>query len=146
MASAVKPTPSKPLIQISAQQSRYALDAVDSPNSKDLWIKDLSISIGQNELISRTSVHFEENHHYVLVGRNGEGKRTLLRAFADKSIPGVPWNLKMLLLGQTENVTVEEAMKGLFVKEESVLEHVLKADEERELLKKEAQGMPLNAR
>ena len=84
MASAVKSTPSKPLIQISAQQSRYALDAVDSPNSKDLWIKDLSISIGQNELISRTSVHFEENHHYVLVGRNGEGKSTLLRAFADK--------------------------------------------------------------
>jgi ATP-binding cassette, subfamily F, member 3 len=139
-----KPTPTKPLIQITAQQSRFAPDAVDVPASKDLFIKDLSISIGDNDLITRTQVHFEENHKYVLVGRNGEGKSTLLRAFADKSIPGVPWNLKLLLLGQSEEVSVEEALEGMTVREETVLEHVLRSDKERERLRHEATSKSQN--
>jgi ATP-binding cassette subfamily F protein 3 len=97
-------------------------------------------------------VHFEENHKYVLVGRNGEGKSTLLRAYAEKSIPGVPWNMRMLLLGQSESVETEtEEMQGKLgsleigkgkekEKGETVLEHVLRADRERERFKREAEG------
>jgi ATP-binding cassette, subfamily F, member 3 len=137
MSKSNKATPSKPLINITAQQSRYAVDSVDAPETKDVFIKDLSISIGQNELISRTNVHFEENHHYVLVGRNGEGKSTLLRAFADKGVPGVPWNLRVLLLGQTEDVSIDQSLKDLEIKEQTVLEHVMQSDKERERLKRE---------
>jgi ATP-binding cassette subfamily F protein 3 len=64
----------EPVLQISAQQSRYAIDAVDAPTTKEILIKDLTIALGQRELLSRTTVHLCEGGRYVLVGRNGEGK------------------------------------------------------------------------
>jgi ATP-binding cassette subfamily F protein 3 len=62
------------LVQVTAQQSRFHNDAVDAPASNELLIKDLSISVGQRELLSHAEVHLQENGRYVLVGRNGEGK------------------------------------------------------------------------
>jgi ATP-binding cassette subfamily F protein 3 len=63
-----------------------------------------------------------------------------LKALADKQIPGVPWSLRILLLGQTRNLGLEEAIGGLDVREETVLEHVLRSDAVRERLLKEARG------
>jgi ABC-type molybdenum transport system ATPase subunit/photorepair protein PhrA len=63
-----------PKLSISTQQSRYAIDCLDAPTTKEVLIKDLSISIGHRELLSRTVVHLVEGRKYVLIGRNGEGK------------------------------------------------------------------------
>ncbi|KAH9879501.1 hypothetical protein IAQ61_001319 [Plenodomus lingam] len=89
-------------ITVTAQQSRYALDAIDAPASKEILINDLSISVANRELLSRTTLHLVASRHYVLVGRNGVGKSTLLQAIANGLIPGIPWSTTILLLGQTE--------------------------------------------
>jgi ATP-binding cassette subfamily F protein 3 len=127
-------------VVITAQQSRYHADAVDAPASKEILIKALSISIGQRELLANAEIHLQENHHYVLVGRNGEGKSTLLKAIADKQIPGLAWNLRMLLLGQTAEVGVDELVGGLSVTEETVLQHVIRSDKLREQYRREAES------
>jgi ATP-binding cassette subfamily F protein 3 len=72
-ASTSAPT-SQPALQITAQQSRFHVDADDAPTSTELFIKDLSIAFGQRELLSRAELHLQEGGRYVLVGRNGGGK------------------------------------------------------------------------
>lgn len=62
----------------------------------------------------------------------------LLKAITDKQIPGQPRNLKVLLLGQTRELTVEEAVGGLRVEEESVLQHVIRSDAVKERYNMEA--------
>ncbi|GME56385.1 ABC transporter domain-containing protein [Neofusicoccum parvum] len=89
-------------LYVTEQQSRYALDAVDAPNSKEVLVKDLSISIGKKEILRNAEIHLEEGRHYVLVGRNGTGKSTILRAMATGQMTSIAPNQRILLLGQTE--------------------------------------------
>lgn len=73
-ATATGSEASEPTLTVTAQQSRFHTDAVDAPVSKEILVKDLSISIGQRELLSHAELHLQEGKHYVLVGRNGTGK------------------------------------------------------------------------
>ncbi|KAF2263115.1 ABC transporter ATP-binding protein uup-1 [Lojkania enalia] len=123
-------------ITVTAQQSRYALDALDAPASKEILIKDLSISVANRELLSHALLHLVEGRHYVLVGRNGTGKSTLLKAIGDGLVPGIPWSTRILLLGQTRD-TLEE-LSGLKLEEETVLQHVIRSDRVRERHMREA--------
>ncbi|KAG6918113.1 hypothetical protein DXG01_016300 [Tephrocybe rancida] len=124
-------------IVVTAQQSRFHVDAVDAPTTKEIDIKDLNLSIGGRDLLSRATFTLWENRHYVLVGRNGTGKSTLLRALAEGRIPGVPWSLHILLLGQTNYVnssTLDESLATLRFEDGTVLEHVMRSDANRERL------------
>ncbi|KAL5382937.1 hypothetical protein DPSP01_006207 [Paraphaeosphaeria sporulosa] len=125
-------------ITVTAQQSRYALDAVDAPASKEILIKDLSISVSDRELLSHVTLHLVESRHYVLVGRNGTGKSTLLKAIGDGLIPGIPWSTRILLLGQTRDLELDEQLSQMKVKEETVLQHVVQSDRLRERYTREA--------
>ncbi|KZM21385.1 uncharacterized protein EKO05_0010663 [Ascochyta rabiei] len=135
---AVKEHPGDGHITVTAQQSRYALDAVDAPASKEILIKDLSVSVANRELLNRTTLHLVESRHYVLVGRNGTGKSTLLKAIGDGLVPGIPWSTRILLLGQTREVDVEEGVGSLGLQEETVLQHVVRSDHVRERYAREA--------
>ncbi|KAF1831641.1 P-loop containing nucleoside triphosphate hydrolase protein [Decorospora gaudefroyi] len=135
-AAAVEDHPGGGHVTVTAQQSRYALDAVDAPASKELLIKDLSISVANRELLSRTTLHLVEARHYVLVGRNGTGKSTLLKAIGDGLVPGIPWSTRILLLGQTSEAADEE--DGTMRLNETVLQHVLRSDRVRERYVREA--------
>jgi ATP-binding cassette subfamily F protein 3 len=75
-----------------------------------------------------------EARHYVLVGRNGTGKSTLLKAIGDGLIPGIPWSTRILLLGQTRDVDVDidEDLQELSLESETVLQHVIRSDRTRE--------------
>jgi ATP-binding cassette subfamily F protein 3 len=84
-------------------------------------IKDLTISVSNRELLSRTTLHLVEARHYVLVGRNGTGKSTLLKAMGDGLIPGIPWSTRILLLGQTREDDVDDEIGSLSLKDETVL-------------------------
>lgn len=68
------------VLQVTSQSTRFATDAVETPASKDVLIKGLSISVNQRELLDNAEVHIKENCRYVLVGRNGEGKSSRLLA------------------------------------------------------------------
>ncbi|KAF2744744.1 P-loop containing nucleoside triphosphate hydrolase protein [Sporormia fimetaria CBS 119925] len=153
--AAVEQHPGGGHITVTAQQSRYALDAIDAPASKEILIKDLTISVANRDLLSHALLHLVESRHYVLVGRNGTGKSTLLRAIAEGLIPGIPWSTRILLLGQVgetagliesgagaesaESAALEVSEMGrLKVGEETVLQHVLRSDRMREKLVREA--------
>ncbi|KAJ0425832.1 P-loop containing nucleoside triphosphate hydrolase protein [Aspergillus carlsbadensis] len=61
------------------------------------------------ELISDAHLRLKAGTHYGLVGRNGTGKSTLLRAMADKLVPGIPHLTRIAILQQTDT----EAQEGL---------------------------------
>lgn len=101
-------------------------------------VKDLSISVSNRELLSRTTLHLVEARHYVLVGRNGTGKSTLLKAMGDGLVPGIPWSTRILLLGQTRETGLEESVEKLDLKDETALQHVIRSDHVREQYTREA--------
>lgn len=68
-------------LTVTAAQSRFHLDAVDVPTSKEIDVRNLSISIGDKEVVARTDFKLLENVHYVLVGRNGVGKSSMSYQF-----------------------------------------------------------------
>lgn len=80
-----------------------------------------------------------EGRHYVLVGRNGTGKSTLLKAVGDGLVPGIPWSTRILLLGQTREAEVENELEALNLKGETVLQYVVRSDRVRERYMREAQ-------
>ncbi|KAF2802432.1 ABC transporter domain-containing protein [Mytilinidion resinicola] len=128
------------VLNVTAQQSRFHNDAVDAPTSKEILVKDLSISVSQRELLSHAELHLQEGKHYVLVGRNGTGKSTLLKAIAEGQVPGIPWSFRILLLGQTRS-TLDGELENLKLESETVLEHVIRSNREREQLLRESRTL-----
>jgi translation initiation factor RLI1 len=132
----LRPAPHRPPLTVTAQQSRFHGEARDTA-STELLIKDLSLSISAQdvELLSHAELHLQPAGRYVLVGRNGCGKSSLLRALAGGLIPGVKWSLRILLLGQ-----VVEDDVGEDAGDETVLQRVLNRDRARVLATREAKG------
>ncbi|KAG6851261.1 hypothetical protein H0H93_011697 [Arthromyces matolae] len=132
-------------VVVTAQQSRFHNDALDVPTTKEIDVKDINLSIAGRDLLTHADLILRENRHYVLVGRNGTGKSTLLRAMAEGRIPGVPWSLDMLLLGQTNfvnsNTTLDEGLAALHFNGGTVLEHVVRSDVKRERALAEATSL-----
>ncbi|EEH09620.1 ATP-binding cassette protein [Histoplasma capsulatum G186AR] len=54
------------------------------------------------EILSNADLHLKAGVHYGLVGRNGTGKSTILRALAEKLIPGIPNSIRVSILQQTD--------------------------------------------
>ncbi|KAJ9609184.1 hypothetical protein H2200_006956 [Cladophialophora chaetospira] len=126
-------------IVVTSQQSRFHVDAVDAPTSKDIDVKDLTLSVGGRELLDHAHLRLVEGVHYVLAGRNGTGKSSLLRALAERRVPGVPLNLRLLLLGQTR-VSSDALTDPVEAEDEdlTVLQHVTRSDKRRERALREA--------
>jgi len=107
----------------------------------------LTLTIGRRDLLTHANLTLLENRHYVLVGRNGTGKSTLLRALAEGRIPGVPWNLHILLLGQTDfvnsNSVFDDELAALSFEDGTVLDHVMRSDATRERALLEAKRLSL---
>lgn len=93
--------------------------------------------MGNRELLSHANLQLQRGRHYVLHGRNGIGKSTLLRAIATDQIPSIPRGVKVHLLGQTET-TLEDDMEHIALEEETVLQSVVRSDKRRERLLHEA--------
>ncbi|KAK4620608.1 ABC transporter F family member 3 [Fulvia fulva] len=120
-------------LTVSAQQSRFHTEMDEDSNLKEIVVKDLNISIGNRELLSHANFQLQRGRHYVLHGRNGIGKSTLLRAIATDQISSIPRGVKVLLLGQTES-TLEEDMDAIQLEDLTVLQYVVRSDATRERL------------
>ncbi|THU91364.1 P-loop containing nucleoside triphosphate hydrolase protein [Dendrothele bispora CBS 962.96] len=114
-----------PTIQATSQQTRFALSL--DPTSTDIDLPGVSLTIGQREILADAHLKLNAGVHYVLIGRNGVGKSTLLRAIADKLIPGLATNLRILLLQQSYNEQPDEAEGA----DEKPIEYVVRSDKER---------------
>ncbi|KAF8314433.1 P-loop containing nucleoside triphosphate hydrolase protein [Clavulina sp. PMI_390] len=115
---------SGPLITATSQQSRFHVDTITTL-SKEIDLKQVNISIGDNDLIVDAHLKLKTGIHYSLSGRNGEGKSILLKSIAEKLIPGLPTNMRILLV--TQIVDAESTMLDL-----TITEAVVKADTRRE--------------
>lgn len=87
------------------------------------------------ELISDAHLRLKAGVHYGLIGRNGTGKSTLLRAMADKLVPGIPHSTRIAILQQTDTASQED-LKSFAVDDgeaqnKTVLEYVLSSDHSR---------------
>lgn len=121
-------------IIVTAQQSRF--HEIDNPTFKDIDVSDLSISVGQKPILHHAKLVLKAGLRYVFAGRNGLGKSTILRALAERKMPGVPPNLRILLLDQTliEERKEEGNELGQAKQSVSVLEHVVACDKLRHRL------------
>jgi len=96
-------------------------------SSKDINIEDCQLLAPDNtELLSNTTFKLVYGRRYGLLGRNGIGKSTLLRAIASYDLRGFPTFLKVM--------HVEQEVVG---DSTSVIQTVLSADFERSLLLEE---------
>ncbi|KAI5196168.1 ABC transporter domain-containing protein [Aureobasidium subglaciale] len=131
----------KGALSVTAQQSRFYAQKQESVSTEYLGqetyiqsqiaVKDLSVTIGNHEILSHAQLQLHPGRHYVLVGRNGVGKSTLLRAMAEGLIPGISGTIRVLLLGQVQEDGDDESTTPSS-SSETVLEHVLRSDRLRE--------------
>ncbi|KAM0220188.1 hypothetical protein ACHAQI_000646 [Fusarium lateritium] len=79
------------------------------------------------EILTGAKLRLKEGQRYALVGRNGTGKSTLLKAIAEKLIPGIPEETRIAILQQTKLTDEESGKKPETVdrEEASVLEQVI---------------------
>ncbi|WIA32674.1 hypothetical protein OEZ86_003475 [Tetradesmus obliquus] len=98
---------------------------------RDIHLENFCVSNGGRELVVDASVSLAVGRRYGLIGRNGTGKTTFLRALSSREIPGLPPSCQVL--------HVEQEVVG---DDTPVLQVVLECDTERsELLAEEAQLM-----
>ncbi|KAG9050986.1 hypothetical protein FS837_000651 [Tulasnella sp. UAMH 9824] len=131
----VKPANIQPTLTATSQTSRFHTDTLTTL-STEIDLKQVNISLGQNDLLVDVDLRLRAGVHYALVGRNGEGKSTLLKAIADKLIPGIPENLRILLIDQvTENQSLLlHGEEGTQSTELSVAQAVVRSNKHRERL------------
>ncbi|KAL4788567.1 P-loop containing nucleoside triphosphate hydrolase protein [Aspergillus varians] len=110
------------------------LDNVGDP-SKTKSKGKLKAKAEARELISDAHLRLKASVHYGLIGRNGTGKSTLLRAMADKLVPGIPHSTRIAILQQTDADTHESFVDGSRKQEEReskpVLDYVMSSDHHR---------------
>ncbi|KAK1221237.1 hypothetical protein PQX77_015956 [Marasmius sp. AFHP31] len=111
-------------IQATSQQTRFDLN--EHTASKDLDLHTVNVSIGKHDVLADSHLKLSPGVHYVLIGRNGVGKSTLLRAIGEKIIPGIPKSMRILLLLQSYNVTQDKEDIN-----QSVLDYVVRSDKVR---------------
>ncbi|EEE58090.1 ABC transporter F family member 3 [Oryza sativa Japonica Group] len=98
------------------------------PAVRDIHMENFSVTVGGRDLIQDCTVTLAFGRHYGLVGRNGTGKTSFLRAMAMHAIDGIPKNCQIL--------HVEQEVVG---DDTTALQCVLNADIERvQLLQEEA--------
>ncbi|RYP76503.1 hypothetical protein DL771_001737 [Monosporascus sp. 5C6A] len=93
--------------------------------SKDIKIDNIDVSIGGKRILTDTDLTLTYAHRYGLVGNNGVGKSTLLRALSRREVP-IPTHISIL--------HVEQEITG---DDTSALQAVLDADVWRKVLLKE---------
>ncbi len=112
--------------QIIVNQMKQA--SVADSRSRDVKLENFDIAFAGKKILSNANLTLAFGRRYGLVGKNGIGKSTLLRAIANKELV-VNSHLRVLI--------VEQEIRG---DDTTALQSVLKADVEREsLLKLEAQ-------
>ncbi|KAG8072998.1 hypothetical protein GUJ93_ZPchr0006g43515 [Zizania palustris] len=98
------------------------------PAVRDIHMENFNVTVGGRDLIQDCTVTLAFGRHYGLVGRNGTGKTSFLRAMAMHAIDGIPKNCQIL--------HVEQEVVG---DDTIALQCVLNADVERvQLLQEEA--------
>ncbi|KAH7386581.1 P-loop containing nucleoside triphosphate hydrolase protein [Cadophora sp. MPI-SDFR-AT-0126] len=109
-------------ILVSCKQTRFH---IENPVYQELDVEGLNITVTSAgskgakpkgkaradglEILANASLKLKAGVHYALIGRNGTGKSTILKAIAEKLIPGIPIQTRISLLQQTSSDGSEES-------------------------------------
>ncbi|KAM0852648.1 hypothetical protein ACQ4PT_051617 [Festuca glaucescens] len=96
---------------------------------RDIHMQNFSVTVGGRDLIQDQTLTLAFGRHYGLIGRNGTGKTSLLRAMAQYAIDGIPRNCQIL--------HVEQEVTG---DDTTALQCVLNADVEQKDLEDETES------
>jgi ABC-type multidrug transport system ATPase subunit len=106
-------------------------------NLQSIHLPSVSLQFQGNELLVDSPMDVLQGHRYGLLGRNGIGKSTLLRQLAAGGIPGMPRNMRILLVqqqiqGRTDQTSVEALVEAdtdrlLLLQEQEKIEQNLEA-------------------
>ncbi|KAI1446409.1 P-loop containing nucleoside triphosphate hydrolase protein [Annulohypoxylon stygium] len=102
-------------ILCTSKQTRFNIGI---PNYRELDIEGLNITVTSGakanakgkakakgegtEILTNAKLKLKAGQRYALIGRNGTGKSTLLKAIAEKLIPGIPEETRVVILQQTD--------------------------------------------
>mmetsp|Transcript_45012 Transcript_45012/g.73349 ORF Transcript_45012/g.73349 Transcript_45012/m.73349 type:complete len:662 (+) Transcript_45012:157-2142(+) len=111
-----------------SQVTRFHI-AETSSSQKDVDLKQVSISIGDLELLVDAELRLFSGVHYGLVGRNGVGKSSLLKSIAYGLLIGFPKAVRVLYVEQLDGID-----PGI-----PVLSVILNSDKEALKLKRDAE-------
>lgn len=105
-------------ILVSCKQTRFH---IENPVYQELDIEGLNITVTSGgktgvkpkgkaraeglEILANANLKLKAGVHYALIGRNGTGKSTILKAVAEKLIPGIPIQTRISILQQTTSST-----------------------------------------
>lgn len=73
-----------------------------SSASRDVLVDGVTLAFAGKELLQRAELRLMSGRRYVLLGRNGVGKSSLLRRIATGSLPGFPPHLRVGFLVQED--------------------------------------------
>ncbi|PSS02168.1 ABC transporter [Coniella lustricola] len=137
-------------ILVSCKQTRFH---IESPNYKELDIEGLNITVTSSqteakarvrakaaskypegtEILSNAKLRLKAGQRYALIGRNGSGKSSLLKAIAERLIPGIPEQTRIAILQQTDADDIGEGATTT----SSVLEYVVGRATSKDVLERE---------
>ncbi|KAI2616996.1 P-loop containing nucleoside triphosphate hydrolase protein [Hypomontagnella submonticulosa] len=102
-------------ILCTSKQTRFN---IGTPNYRELDIEGLNIIVTSGpkpgtkgkgkaksegtEILNNAKLRLKAGQRYALIGRNGTGKSTLLKSIAEKLIPGIPEETRVVILQQTD--------------------------------------------
>ncbi|KAH7107697.1 P-loop containing nucleoside triphosphate hydrolase protein [Auriculariales sp. MPI-PUGE-AT-0066] len=134
MATKKTPKTAASGITATSQTSRFHVDVITTL-SQELDLKQVTVAVGDVELLQDAHLRIKAGVRYGLIGRNGEGKSTLLKAMSEKIIPGIPENMRILLVSQVDGT--DPSIGGEPGKVASVLQRVVSSDKRREMAMRE---------
>lgn len=73
--------------------------------TKDVKLDSIDVSIGGNRILTDTNLTLAYGHRYGLVGNNGVGKSTLLRALSKREV-AIPTHISILHVEQEVSISV----------------------------------------
>ncbi|PLB39924.1 ABC-F family ATP-binding cassette domain-containing protein [Aspergillus candidus] len=114
-------------LHISVASSLETTDTSSRPKSKG----KSKAKAEARELIVDTHLRLKPGIHYGFIGRNGTGKSTLLRAVAEKLVPGIPYSTRIAFLQQTDATEDESNDSWTGDRQMTVLEQVMSRDSSR---------------
>ncbi|TFK87503.1 hypothetical protein K466DRAFT_548593 [Polyporus arcularius HHB13444] len=78
--------------------------------SNDIDLKDVHVAIGPRILLGSANLRLFHGVHYGLVGQNGVGKSTLLKAIGHNQLAGFPSNVRVLYVEQLEGADMSRSV------------------------------------
>ncbi|KAE8445405.1 hypothetical protein EG329_013418 [Mollisiaceae sp. DMI_Dod_QoI] len=113
-------------ILVSCKQTRFH---IENPVYQELDIEGLNITVTSGgksaskpkgkaraeglEILANANLKLKAGIQYALIGRNGTGKSTILKAIAEKLIPGIPIQTRISILQQTATDGSLDASKAI---------------------------------